>query len=297
MAAAGVPAHGLFVDGRGVRRARDDSDSGGRARLRPVNAYGESKLAFERALPWYRRAHGLRHVSLRYFNACGATGAAASGTSPKRTSFRSCSTSRSAGGTPFTCSAPTTTRPTARCIRDYVHVRDIAEAHVRVPRRIRRRSATAFNLGNGTGYSNRQVIARRAAGDRAAHRGRRRAAPPRRPGAAGGQRRAHRPRARLAAGDPRPWRDDRERLAPGAESSASANGVAMIISRTPLRVSLVGGGTDLAAFYRRRAGRGRQHGDPQVHLHHRQPQVRLAASAPATRSPKSSTRWTRSSTS
>jgi UDP-glucose 4-epimerase len=43
------------------------------ARLQPVNAYGESKLAFERALPWYHRAHGLRHVSLRYFNACGAT--------------------------------------------------------------------------------------------------------------------------------------------------------------------------------------------------------------------------------
>src|SRR5437868_1316508 len=43
------------------------------AEKRPVNAYGESKLAFERALPWYRGAHGLCHVSLRYFNACGAT--------------------------------------------------------------------------------------------------------------------------------------------------------------------------------------------------------------------------------
>ena len=43
------------------------------APLRPVNAYGASKLAFEQALPWYASAYGLRHVSLRYFNACGAT--------------------------------------------------------------------------------------------------------------------------------------------------------------------------------------------------------------------------------
>ena len=51
---------------------------------RPINPYGESKLAFERALNWFHRAHGLKVVALRYFNAAGAGTARASGTSPKR---------------------------------------------------------------------------------------------------------------------------------------------------------------------------------------------------------------------
>jgi UDP-glucose 4-epimerase len=125
---------------------------------RPVNAYGESKLAFERALPWYRRAHGLCHVSLRYFNACGATARCGERHEPEthlipillevalgaRESIR-------LFGTDYDT-------PDGTCIRDYVHVRDIAEAHARCLAAIDQLGADAFNLGNGAGYSNRQVI-------------------------------------------------------------------------------------------------------------------------------------------
>ncbi len=127
--------------------------------LQPVNAYGESKLAFERAMACYNRAHGLRHISLRYFNACGATARCgelhvpethlipilldvASGTRDAVHLF----------GTDYDT-------PDGTCIRDYVHVRDIADAHVLCLDHIDAIEPTAFNLGNGTGYSNREVIA------------------------------------------------------------------------------------------------------------------------------------------
>jgi UDP-glucose 4-epimerase len=125
---------------------------------RPVNAYGESKLAFERALPWYRRAHGLCHVSLRYFNACGATERCGERHDPETHLI------------PILIDVALGTRdairlfgtdydtPDGTCIRDYVHVRDIADAHVRCLERIDELGADAFNLGNGAGYSNRQVI-------------------------------------------------------------------------------------------------------------------------------------------
>ena len=125
---------------------------------RPVNAYGESKLAFERALPWYRRAHGLCHVSLRYFNACGATERCGERHEPESHLI------------PIVLEAALGTRPAIHlfgtdydtpdgtCIRDYVHVSDVAEAHVRCLASMDQLGAEAFNLGNGSGYSNRQII-------------------------------------------------------------------------------------------------------------------------------------------
>jgi UDP-glucose 4-epimerase len=129
------------------------------ARLQPVNSYGESKLAFERALPWYFRAHGLRHVSLRYFNACGATERCGEQHAPE-THLIPLVLDVALGRRPaihlFGSDYDT---PDGSCIRDYVHVRDIADAHIRCLEHIDRIEPTAFNLGNGTGYSNRQVIA------------------------------------------------------------------------------------------------------------------------------------------
>jgi UDP-glucose 4-epimerase len=128
------------------------------APLRPVNAYGESKLAFERALPWYRRAHGLCHVSLRYFNACGATERCGERHQPETHLI------------PIVFEVALGTRPAIHlfgddydtpdgsCIRDYVHVSDIAGAHLRCLESIDDIGADAFNIGNGNGYSNRQVI-------------------------------------------------------------------------------------------------------------------------------------------
>ena len=131
----------------------------------PVNPYGETKLEFERVLAAYAARHGLASVSLRYFNAAGATDrrgedhepeshlvpnvlAAALGTRPAVDVY----------GTDY----PT---PDGTAVRDYVHVDDLADAHVRaldVPDG----GAIALNLGTGTGHSVRQVVetARRVTG-------------------------------------------------------------------------------------------------------------------------------------
>jgi len=125
---------------------------------RPINAYGESKLAFERALGWYERAHHLRHVSLRYFNACGATDRCGERHEPE-THLIPILFDVALGIRPaidlFGTDYDT---PDGTCIRDYIHVRDIAEAHVRCLANIDEIGADAFNLGNGAGYSNREVI-------------------------------------------------------------------------------------------------------------------------------------------
>jgi len=128
------------------------------APLKPVNAYGESKLAFERALPWYQRAHGLRHVSLRYFNACGATTRTGERHEPEThliPILLDVALGRREAIHLFGTDYDT---PDGTCIRDYVHVLDIAEAHLRCLERIDTIEPAAFNLGNGHGYSNREVI-------------------------------------------------------------------------------------------------------------------------------------------
>jgi UDP-glucose 4-epimerase len=127
--------------------------------LAPVNAYGESKLAFERALPWYGLAHGLKHVSLRYFNACGATDRCGERHEPE-THLIPLVLSAALGQRPSISLFGTDyDTPDGTCIRDYIHVSDIADAHVRCLARMDGMESTAFNLGNGAGYSNRAVIA------------------------------------------------------------------------------------------------------------------------------------------
>ena len=138
------------------------------APLRPVNAYGASKLAFEQALPWYASAYGLRHVSLRYFNACGATAERGEHHVPE-THLIAILLEVALGLRPeiriFGSDYDT---PDGTCIRDYVHVGDIADAHLQALDRIDTIESGAFNLGNGTGFSNREVVqaARRVTGHR-----------------------------------------------------------------------------------------------------------------------------------
>jgi UDP-glucose 4-epimerase len=126
--------------------------------LKPVNAYGDSKLAFERVLAWYRRAYGLRHISLRYFNAAGATErfgehrAAESHIIPLLLDAAAGQRERfSLFGTDYDT-------PDGTCVRDYIHVSDIAQAHVLALMSIDRIRARAYNMGNGSGYTNRQVV-------------------------------------------------------------------------------------------------------------------------------------------
>jgi UDP-glucose 4-epimerase len=128
------------------------------ALCQPVNSYGESKLAFERMLGWYRNAHGIRSVVLRYFNACGATERCGEYHVPEThlipILFEVALGQRELirlYGTDYDT-------PDGTCIRDYIHVSDIARAHLLALDRLDDVETGVFNMGNNRGYSNREVI-------------------------------------------------------------------------------------------------------------------------------------------
>ena len=133
------------------------------APLQPINPYGESKRTFEAALAWYGRAYGLRSVTLRYFNVAGATEALGEDHDPETHLIPN--VLRAAEGdasiTIFGDDYPT---PDGTCIRDYIHVADLADAHLRAieataPGDPRTNDALVCNLGNGGGFSVREVLA------------------------------------------------------------------------------------------------------------------------------------------
>lgn len=124
----------------------------------PVNAYGESKLMLETCLRWYHRAYGLRTVAFRYFNAAGAT--VTRGESRRHeTHLLPLALDALTGRRPplriFGHDYPT---PDGTCVRDYVHVADIARAHLLALEKIDLLGLAFFNLGSETGYSVRQVL-------------------------------------------------------------------------------------------------------------------------------------------
>jgi UDP-glucose 4-epimerase len=132
------------------------------APLRPINPYGESKRAFESALAWYGRAYGLRSVSLRYFNVAGATNTLGEVHEPETHLIPNIL--RAAEGvaevTIFGDDYPT---PDGTCIRDYIHVSDLAKAHLLALTATaqgdpRTAEPLVCNLGNGDGFSVRQVL-------------------------------------------------------------------------------------------------------------------------------------------
>jgi len=123
----------------------------------PTNPYGESKLAFERALRWYDAAYGLRYASLRYFNAAGASERRGEDHDPETHLIPL--VLRVAAGQMghvqiFGEDYPT---PDATCIRDYIHVIDLAEAHLLALKALDEGSRI-YNLGYGGGYSVREVV-------------------------------------------------------------------------------------------------------------------------------------------
>lgn len=129
---------------------------------RPTNPYGETKLAIERALSWYHRAYGLKYCALRYFNAAGAHPDGDLGEHHRSESHlvpRLLASARDGGPTVplFGEDYPTTD---GTCVRDYVHVVDLADAHARALQAMGQGSvrAEAFNLGNGEGFSVREVV-------------------------------------------------------------------------------------------------------------------------------------------
>jgi len=134
--------------------------------LNPTNPYGETKLAFERAMHWYERAYGLRYASLRYFNAAGATEKCGEDHDPE-THIIPITLQAAAGKRAqveiFGDDYPT---PDGTCVRDYIHVVDLARAHILALDVLSERSVI-YNLGcGGDGYSVRDVIetARRVTG-------------------------------------------------------------------------------------------------------------------------------------
>jgi UDP-glucose 4-epimerase len=126
--------------------------------LRPTNAYGESKLLVEQMLAWFHRIHGLRYSSLRYFNAAGAATHLGEDHVPE--SHLIPLTLQVALGTREYISIFGTDYPTpdGTCIRDYIHVSDLASAHILVLDALRERDKLIYNLGTGRGFSVREVV-------------------------------------------------------------------------------------------------------------------------------------------
>ena len=127
----------------------------------PTNPYGETKLAMEKMISWAAKAHGLHYVSLRYFNACGAHKSGAIGEAHNPESHL----------IPLVLQVPNGKRefvsiygndydtPDGTCIRDYIHVTDLAKAHIlAVEYLMNGGESDIFNLGNGVGYSVKEVI-------------------------------------------------------------------------------------------------------------------------------------------
>jgi len=122
---------------------------------RPINPYGESKLMFERMLHWYHQLHGLEFVAFRYFNAAGASEKL--GEHHRTETHLIPNVLKVPLGQAQHCDIFGTDYPTpdGTCIRDYIHIVDLAQAHILA---LTPGKQGFYNLGNGDGYSVRQVI-------------------------------------------------------------------------------------------------------------------------------------------
>lgn len=130
------------------------------APLTPINPYGRSKLTSERMIADYSAAHGLRFAVLRYFNACGADPDAETGEShDPETHLIPLALDAASGKGSLTVFGEDYPTSDGTCIRDYIHVTDLAEAHVAALRALLEGGESmTLNLGTGRGISNRQVL-------------------------------------------------------------------------------------------------------------------------------------------
>lgn len=130
-------------------------------RTQPTNPYGETKLAMEKMFYWTSKAHGLRYVSLRYFNACGADKSGKIGEAHNPESHLISLILQVPNGKRESISIYGTDydTPDGTGIRDYIHVTDLAQAHILAVKYLKNgNESNIFNLGNGVGYSVKEVI-------------------------------------------------------------------------------------------------------------------------------------------
>lgn len=131
------------------------------ARTLPINTYGWSKLAFEAMIESFERAHGLRAVRLRYFNVAGAwpDGSLGEAHEPETHIVPRILRSLAGGQCQFEVFGSDYPTPDGTCVRDYLHVCDLARAHVLALERAHTgQGGEVFNLGSGTGFSNVEVV-------------------------------------------------------------------------------------------------------------------------------------------
>jgi len=128
--------------------------------IQPVSPYGESKVMVESLLKWFDAIHAVRSVALRYFNACGADPGGALGEQHEPEThlipllFHAIQT-----GKPVTVFGEDYETPDGTCVRDYIHVNDLAQAHILAVEHLAAGGVSgAFNVGTGTGHSVREVI-------------------------------------------------------------------------------------------------------------------------------------------
>jgi UDP-glucose 4-epimerase len=128
------------------------------AKLEPTNAYGESKLLVEHMLRWFNRVHGFRYASLRYFNVAGAIEGYGEAHEPEShliPLILDVALGRREKIKVFGQDYPT---KDGTCVRDYIHVRDLADAHLLALAALDEKSRVIYNIGNGQGFTVREVI-------------------------------------------------------------------------------------------------------------------------------------------
>lgn len=147
----------VFSSSAGVYAGQDGLMSED-APLQPANVYGQTKLMIEQILEWYRLIYGLHYGALRYFNAAGATARRGEDHAPETHLVPL--TLQVALGQRESIQVYGTDYPTrdGSCIRDYIHIQDLATAHVLTVEALGDRDKLVYNLGNGEGYSVKEVI-------------------------------------------------------------------------------------------------------------------------------------------
>lgn len=144
---------GVYGNPERVPIQEDDSKN-------PTNPYGESKLMVEKILSWYKDIYGFNYATLRYFNACGALldGSHGEAHSPE-THIIPIAVKALLNNEEFSIFGTDYDTPDGTCVRDYIHVLDLATAHILALEKIRKEGGGhTYNVGTGKGYSNKEIV-------------------------------------------------------------------------------------------------------------------------------------------